>query len=297
MKLRYIHNGIVIKKKVAVSSDTDCNTSLIARTSQVDDTTTDPETEDVTVKKESIEETTGSHIPYSPSNPRRHGYKKVPWSNRITSNGKLTVVDILHGNEQVGTMFVDKADTDKVRYPVRIDKDGYAVNRGTPPQFVAHSILGFTFDPSVDKVVDHINKIKLDNRRKNLRVLTVRGNNLNHPCHSGNSTGIRGLNRDVYVDKDGVTRYEAYEAIIVNPRDPLLPPYNKAKQYRKKFYYGKNGIPESEARRAAESWLNQMSKKFERERLDMTVVGSTTIPGAGVGESSPKKEASDIIIR
>ena len=291
MNASYEYKGLITRTEVASSSNTSCNTSLTAGNSNIKSTTTDLETEDVTVKNDSDDRTISSPIPYSPSNPRRHGFEKVPWVNLISSNGKVTVVDIIHGSDMVGTMIVDKEDTDKIRYPVRIDKDGYAINRGTPPQFVAHSVLGFKFDPNDKTVVDHINKIKLDNRRKNLRVLTIRGNNLNHPPHRGNSTGIRGINRDVYIDKNGITRYEAYEAIIVNPHDPLLPPYNKAKQYRKKFYFGKNGIPESEARRSAESWLNQMSKKFDREHLDLSVVGSTTIPGAGVGSSDPKKEA------
>lgn len=285
----YVYEGFSVIREVASSSDAGCNTSLIAKNhSNVEQTTAESETTDANVKNVPDKEAIGSPIPYSPSNPRRHGFEKTPWVNLISSNGKVTIVDIIHGDQMMGTMILDKGDTDKIRYPVRLDSDGYAINRGSPPEFVAHSVMGFKFDPEEKLVVDHINKIKLDNRRKNLRVLTIRGNNLNHPPHAGNSTGIRGLNRDVYIDKNGITRYQAYEAIIVNPHEPLLPPHNKAKQYRKKFYYGDNGIPESEARRSAESWLNQMSKKFDREHLDLSVVGSTTIPGAGVGSSDPK---------
>lgn len=285
----YVYEGSCFIREVASSSDASCKTSLIAKNHSNDgQTTAELEMTDANVKNVSNNEAIGSLIPYSPSNPRRHGFEKVPWVNLISSNGKLTVVDIIHGDKMVGTMFLDKGDTDKIRYPVRIDKDGYAINRGTPPQFVSHAVMGFKFNPEEKLVVDHVNKIKLDNRRKNLRVLTIRGNNLNHPPHAGNSTGIRGLNRDVYIDKEGIVRYQAYEATIVNPHEPLVPPHNKAKQYRKKFYYGDNGIPESEARRSAESWLNQMSKKFDREHLDLSVVGSTTIPGAGVGSSDPK---------
>ena len=279
---------VFLDPEVAIDGNVDRNTSLIAGISHASTTTTETETSDVTVKKEDVEKTTSSRIPYSPKNPRKKGYKKIPWINEIIDRGKITVVNIRHGTDPVRTMIVDKADTDKIRYPVRLDKDGYAINRGDPPEFVAHTVLGFHFDPEVDKVVDHVNRIKLDNRRKNLRILSVRGNNLNHPCHKGNSTGIRGLNRDVYVDKEGNVVYQAYEAIIVNPRDPLVGPHHKAHQHRKKFYFGRNGVTEVDARRQGESWLNQMSKRFERERLDGTVVGSTTIPGTGVGASAPK---------
>ena len=278
----------VYERAVASSRDTSRNTSLIAGNSYATSTTAESETINANVKKDAVDETISSQIPYSPKNPRKKGYRRIPWINEIIDRGKVTVVNIKHGHDPIQTMIIDKSDTDKIRYPVRIDKDGYAINRGSPPTFVAHTVMGFHFDPSVDRVVDHVNKIKLDNRRKNLRLLTVRGNNLNHPCHKGNSTGIRGLNRDVYIDHDGNVRYQAYEAIIVNPRDPLTGPHHKAHQYRRKFYFGANGVTEADARKQGESWLNQMSKKFERERLDCMVTGSTTIPGMGVEASASK---------
>ena len=161
MKATYVYDGIETINEVASDGDIGCKTSLIARKSSAVSTTTESETVDVKVKNEADHETTGRPIPYSPKNPRQHGFSKTPWVNLISSNGKVTLVDIIHGDEMVGTMIVDKGDTDKIRYPVRLDQDGYAINRGSPPKPVAHSILGFNYDPEKDLVVDHINRIKL----------------------------------------------------------------------------------------------------------------------------------------
>ncbi len=65
-----------------------------------------------------------------------------------------------------------------------------------PPQ--RHMPLSrFIMKPKKDEIVDHINRDPLDNRRKNLRIVNKRQNNLNKKCRNG--TGYIGVclkNRD-----------------------------------------------------------------------------------------------------
>lgn len=58
-----------------------------------------------------------------------------------------------------------------------------------------HLIVG---KPGKDRCVDHINRDKLDNRKKNLRIVTMRINTLNRGIQSNNKSGYRGVFYDKY---------------------------------------------------------------------------------------------------
>ncbi len=51
-------------------------------------------------------------------------------------------------------------------------------------------------DLPVKKVIDHINRDKLDNRRHNLRVCLQRQNCKNHIRHKNNKSGFKGVSLD-----------------------------------------------------------------------------------------------------
>lgn len=62
--------------------------------------------------------------------------------------------------------------------------------------YMHREIMGlppFAEDP---RVVDHINRDKLDNRRANLRVVTQAQNSQNHPGHPGGTSKHRGVHFD-----------------------------------------------------------------------------------------------------
>ena len=58
----------------------------------------------------------------------------------------------------------------------------------------------FIMNPPNDKVVDHINRNTLDNRKQNLRITDIRTNVINRGLQSNNTTGVTGvrLERGMY---------------------------------------------------------------------------------------------------
>ena len=78
-------------------------------------------------------------------------------------------------------------------YRFRLNDKGYAVYSGTKDglngKYLHRIIMG---DPE-DLVVDHINGDPLDNRRDNLRVVTVQENCMNQGMSKRNKSGITGV--------------------------------------------------------------------------------------------------------
>ncbi len=69
---------------------------------------------------------------------------------------------------------------------IRINGEGYAVIicGKKPPRRHIH-LSRFVMDAKQGQIVDHRNRDRLDNRRKNLRIVTPRQNNLNKKCKNG----------------------------------------------------------------------------------------------------------------
>jgi len=78
--------------------------------------------------------------------------------------------------------------------PVCITKSGYANHKGKR----IHRII---MDCPDDKVIDHINQNKLDNRRANLRICSVGENNINKSLSSRNKLGFTGVHYYKPLDK------------------------------------------------------------------------------------------------
>lgn len=79
-------------------------------------------------------------------------------------------------------------------YKWRLTTKGYAYRSHKGELRMHREIMGLQKRDGL--VVDHINGNKLDNRRSNLRVCTVRQNNLNSPVTKRNKSGYKGVHWD-----------------------------------------------------------------------------------------------------
>jgi len=75
--------------------------------------------------------------------------------------------------------------------------DGYIVIQYNKTQYYAHRLIWTLFNGEIpaDRHIDHINRIKNDNRLENFRLVDYRGNALNKP-NKPSSTGIYGVSKD-----------------------------------------------------------------------------------------------------
>lgn len=87
-----------------------------------------------------------------------------------------------------------------------LTKTGYIRVVFSRKEYSAARIIWTMFNGDIpkDKVIDHINRIRNDNRIENLRVVTQRQNVWNHNLYSTNTSGATG----VYWSK----RYKKWEA-------------------------------------------------------------------------------------
>lgn len=72
-----------------------------------------------------------------------------------------------------------------------IDSGGYPSTYEKGSQLRLHRLL--LTDIPKGLVVDHINRNKMDNRRKNLRIVTQKENGQNTGVHSNNTSGVPGV--------------------------------------------------------------------------------------------------------
>lgn len=130
--------------------------------------------------------------------------------NNIVIVGDLALIELTKGH----TAIIDTSDVEVVRdYKWRSAKGkgtNYVCARrklddGRVKTIFLHRLL---MNPERGLVVDHINGEGLDNRRTNLRVVTVAQNNLNSRVRSDSQTGVKGA----YYDKRKGTYYSRIRA-------------------------------------------------------------------------------------
>jgi len=131
---------------------------------------------------------------------------------------------LLHYNSTSGKLYWKfREDRDKswnTRYAYKeafttIDAHGYLVGKINYKCYKAHRVAWALFHSSwPTEVIDHINRIKTDNRIDNLRDTNKSVNTLNAKLSSNNTTGIKGISydrtRDRYVVYTTVHRKRKY---------------------------------------------------------------------------------------
>ena len=138
---------------------------------------------------------------------------------------------ILYNNQckEVTRTIIDLDDINKVKvFKWCLDGRGYVINR------TVGKLHRFIMDCPDDKVVDHINHDKLNNRKSNLRICTKQQNNMNKGKTSTKATGV-------YWDKS-VNKWTAQ--ITINYKHKTLGSFNtkeeavKARQEAEIRYFG-----------------------------------------------------------
>lgn len=107
-----------------------------------------------------------------------------------------TGIIVLRGEnaEETGRAIIDRADIERVKDKKwHLTTVGYAATDGGKTRLTNY-LLGVKTSKEI--VIDHINRNKLDNRRKNLRICTKGINALNSKLRSDNTSGYRGVSWD-----------------------------------------------------------------------------------------------------
>ena len=116
----------------------------------------------------------------------------------VHSDGSVSMPIGSPKNRQ-GFTRLDRVDFERFKdYAIFKDKTrGYAVYKTTiDGVFVSHQLHNLIKPPPPGKEVDHKSRDRLDNRRKNLRVLNRSHNLMNSAAHKGSVSGCRGVRRD-----------------------------------------------------------------------------------------------------
>lgn len=71
-----------------------------------------------------------------------------------------------------------------------IGTHGYVTSGSSKNQVLMHRLV---MDVDADHVIDHINRVKVDNRKCNLRICTSRDNARNKLVQSNNKSGYKGV--------------------------------------------------------------------------------------------------------
>lgn len=141
--------------------------------------------------------------------------------NEYEVRGNVTAIFLRKKDGSTKETLIDTEDLSKVdefpntwyqrgdRYVVGMSGRKHARDKGITRNF--HRII---MDCPDDKVVDHINRNALDNRKSNLRIVTTSENNQNIPAQKNTISGIRGVTWDKHKDMwkaaariDGKTKF------------------------------------------------------------------------------------------
>lgn len=107
---------------------------------------------------------------------------------------------------------IDKTDLPLISdRTVTVDIYAHFITGGTRKRVRLHTL----FCPSPKgRFTDHKNRDKLDNRRDNLRSITIGESNINKPCDVPKTSRFRGVDKFVSVSHGGKYRYEYWRVVL-----------------------------------------------------------------------------------
>lgn len=155
----------------------------------------------------------------------------------IINNTVQIILRDTHGN-QIGEAIIDKADLEIVsKHKWYLTAKGYVMTRiDRKKQLFIHRLL---LNPAPDKVIDHIDRDPLNNRRSNLRECTAGENLLNSKVRKDNITGQTGIvfrkSRNAYVARINRNGKEYYLGQFKNINDAVEVRKKAEKQLFKEF--------------------------------------------------------------
>lgn len=93
--------------------------------------------------------------------------------------------------------FIWLSGKNKGKFAGGYDKEGYWMIKLDGKYWFAHRLAWlYVYEALPTKIIDHINKIKSDNRIENLRECTLRQNRYNAKLNKNNTSGYRGVHFD-----------------------------------------------------------------------------------------------------
>lgn len=126
-------------------------------------------------------------------------------SNEYIEHGKYIEMIIMSKGVKY-VCFVDKKDYSKIKdYKWSLTHNGYVVSKSKGKQIQIHRIIMDFYDKSKD--IDHINHNKLDNRKRNLRIVTRSQNNMNRLNTKGYYFDKENNKWRAYIEKNGKRTY------------------------------------------------------------------------------------------
>jgi hypothetical protein len=136
------------------------------------------------------------------------------------------------------SFLIDKDDYNKVsKYTWYLDGKGHLRTNIGKEGLALHRYI---MDAKDGQILDHINRIKIDNQKENLRFVTKRENNINRDIQSNNTSGVVG----VYYNK---TFNKWHARVTVNRKNihlgyfKLLEDAKEAREIAEKQYYNIKG--------------------------------------------------------
>lgn len=116
----------------------------------------------------------------------------VDENTSLTPNGQSYQFYLRHPRTQeILTCLLDRNDLEVVKgRKLRLCKDGYVVFACTYLEYLAPTLIG---KPPQGMVIDHINRVRTDNRRCNLRFATRAENAQNCSVKRNSESGVKGV--------------------------------------------------------------------------------------------------------